>query len=90
MLSIMKIFLYYFIAAGFITVVGIFVSELRPSRREDYLEGMKILSEEAEVPLWWVYTVFTLALFLGGFVFLPYSLVSYVKNKVEVMHDKES
>ena len=89
MLSIMKIFLYYFLVAGFITVAGIFVSELRPSRREDYLEGMETLSEEAEVPLWWVYTVLVAALFLGGFILLPYSLVSYVKNKVELMHNEK-
>ena len=89
MLSIVKIFLYYFLVAGFITVVGIFVSELRPSRREDYLEGMEALAEEAEVPLWWVYAVFITALFLGGFILLPYSLVSYVKNKVEVMHNEK-
>lgn len=89
MLSIFKIFLIYFLAAGVLSVLGIYAKELIGCSRKEFLISMEVLADDAEVPLWQVYVVFTLSIFVGGFVFIPYALISYVKNNIDRMIENE-
>ena len=79
---ISKIFVYYYLITGLLTVLCFLFSELRPSKREEFLEGMELLAVDSEFPLWGCYFIMFTSLFVGGFIFLPLFIVSRILNKV--------